>query len=166
MNRFFLAIPVTIYNYEELQNDFNDLIKGRWVPSQNLHLTLQFFGDRFTKDLLIQKLSRLDLQIKPSEIRGLELFFHKKILYAKTDNPSLKTLHEKIQETFLISSQEEFIPHITLIRIKNIQDQVLLEQKLKMYHKNTIGILHPNIQLIQSHLGSGAAKYECIIELA
>jgi len=165
MNRFFLALPVTLYDYEELQNDFNELMTGRWVPSQNLHLTLQFFGDRFKKDFLIQELSRLHLQTKSSEIRGLELFHHKKILYAKTDNPSLKTLYQTLQESFPTPVQEEFIPHITLMRIKKIQDQALLEQKIKMYDEKTVGILHPKIQLIQSYLGSGAAKYECIQEL-
>lgn len=165
MNRFFLALPVTLCDYEELKNDFKYLIKGRWVPSQNLHLTLQFFGDRFKKDFLMQKLSRLHLQTKPSEIRGLELFHHKKILYAKTDNSSLKTLNEILQEAFSTSPQEEFIPHITLMRIKKIQNEALLEQKIKMYDKKTVGMLHPKIQLIQSHLGSGPAKYECIQEL-
>jgi len=75
-------------------------------------------------------------------------------------------LNETIQETFSISSEEEFIAHITLMRIKKIQDQELLEQKVKMYDEKTIGMLHPKIQLIQSYLGSGPAKYECIQELA
>ncbi len=164
MNRLFLALPVTLFDYTNLQNDFEGIIQGRWVPQQNLHLTLKFFGNSFEEEFLIEKLSALDLQAETSELKGLELLNNNKILYAKTQNPSLQRLYAEIQESFALPSQQEFTPHITLMRIKKIQDKPLLERRLQEYQEKSLGRLYPNIQLIQSRLSDKAAKYECVKE--
>lgn len=164
MNRLFLAQPVKIFDYEAIKNDFKDVVTGRWVPMQNLHLTLHFFADKFEKEFLIERLSGLDLKADSSEIKGLEVFGeNKKILFAKTHNAQLQTLHRQIQESLELAV-EEFIPHITLLRIKKVNHEELLEKRRRLYDDKIIGIVEPTIQLIQSHLTPQGAQYTLLKE--
>ncbi len=164
MNRLFLAQPVTLFDYEALQHDFENIIIGRWVPLQNLHLTLQFFADKYEQEELIATLSGLELKAEASEIKGLDCFEHNQILYAKTDNSLVKTLHEQIIKLFDLPQKQEFIPHITLMRIKRVPHKELLEKRLRLYDDKPIGILQPSIQLIHSELTPKGAKYTVIKE--
>jgi RNA 2',3'-cyclic 3'-phosphodiesterase len=164
MNRLFLALPVTIFDYQSLQDDFEGLIKGKWTIPQNLHLTLSFFGNIFEKEFLIKTLSTRKLQIEPSALEGLSLLMHNKILYAPTQNDSLLTLHTQIREALMLPSEQEFIPHVTLMRIKKINHPTRFEQKLKTYDKKIIGTLQPRIQLIQSQITATGAQYTLLKE--
>ena len=163
MNRFFLAQPVTLLDYKGIQNDFDHIIQGRWVPTQNLHLTLQFFGPTFEKEFLIDRLSKLHLRAEISEIKGLECFKDNQILYAKTLNPSLNILHAQVEEALDLPHQE-FIPHISLMRIKKIHHEDLLHKRIHLYDQKVIGTLHPTIQLIESKLTPEGAIYTLIKE--
>ena len=109
-------------------------------------------------------LSDLNLQADPSELIGLELFKHNTILYAKTKNPSVQVLHTQIQEAFSIQDEQEFIPHVTLMRIKKTPHPALLEKRVELYDERVIGTLQAKIQLIQSHLTPEGSKYTLIKE--
>lgn len=164
MNRLFLAQPVTLFDYEAIKDDFKDVVTGRWVPVENLHLTLYFFADRFDKEFLIEKLSALRLQSESFEIKGLEFFGeNKEILSAQIQSSTLQALHTQIQEALQLPV-EEFIPHITLMRIKKVPHKDLLETRVHLYDDNTIGILQSNLQLIQSHLTPQGARYTLLKE--
>ncbi len=164
MSRLFLSLPATLFDYEELQDEFNDLILGKWIPPQNLHLTLNFLGTAFERESVIQALSGLTLKAEPSDLKGLSLLSHNQILYARTANPSLMTLHEQIQEALGLPYEQEFIPHVTLMRIKKISDQTLFEERLRRYDRMLIGVLHPKVQLIQSHITPTGAHYSLLEE--
>ena len=53
-NRLFLALPAILDDYEAIQSDFAEVLKGRWVPPENLHLTL-FIVKMFTR-VRVQKI--------------------------------------------------------------------------------------------------------------
>ncbi len=165
MNRLFLAIPVTMFDYASLQDDFEGLIQGKWITPKNLHLTLNFFGDRFEEDLLTQILSILELKIEPSALDGLGLMEHNNILYARTQNDSLSSLHDQIREALMLPAEQEFIPHVTLMRMKKINHPTLFKQKISSYEGKAIGMLHPRIQLIQSRITSTGAHYTLLKEI-
>ena len=152
-------MPVTLFDYKTIQEDFKEILHGRWVRSQNLHLTLKFFGDTYDKEFLIQRLSSLNLQAEASELKSLALLNENKILYAQTQNPSLQRIHAQIQKAFILPDEQAFIPHITLMRIKKIPDKIVLDEKIKKYEDKPIGKLHPKIELIQSVLTPQGAKY-------
>jgi 2'-5' RNA ligase len=164
MNRLFLAQPVTLFDYQSIQNDFKDVVTGRWVPMQNLHLTLQFFGDKFEKQFILDKLYTLQIKTISSDLIGLSLLNDNTILYAKTQDSSIQKLHKELEKTFDLSCTQEFIPHITLMRIKKINHLELLEKRLRLYDDKVIGILQSKIQLIQSHLTPQGAKYTLLEE--
>lgn len=162
MNRLFLAVPAILFDYEKIKRDFSDLISGRWTPRDNLHVTLYHFGNRFESATLVEKLMPLVSQVDSSEITGLEFFARNNILYAKSDNASLETLYTRITKEFALSTKNAFIPHVTLMRIKEIGSRKLFEQKLRLYDKHVIGSLAPEVQLMQSRLYRDGARYELI----
>ncbi len=162
MDRFFLAMPVTLFDYESLRTDFEHIVHGRWVAQPNLHLTLQFFAQSYEKEFLLKTLDTLHLQAKSSELKGLALLNHSRILYAKTQNSSLFCLHEKIQDAFGLCDTQEFTPHVTLMRIKNVPHDELLQKRLLQYEKNVVGKVHGEIFLMQSHLNPEGARYSVI----
>jgi len=164
MNRLFLAMPVTLFDYENLQYDFEGIIKGKWVIPQNLHLTLNFFGNAFEEAFLKQVLSTLELKADSCVLKGLGVLQHNQILYAQTYNDALLALHTQIREALTLPSEQEFIPHITLMRIKKINHPTLLKQKMRTYDDKIIGTVHPKIQLIQSHITSKGAQYTVLKE--
>ena len=164
MNRLFLAMPVTLFDYPSLQNDFSEVIRGRWVIPQNLHLTLNFFGNTLEKEFLAKTLGTLELNAEASDLKGLSVLEHNKILYARTDNDSLFQLHTQVQEALMLPSEQEFIPHVTLMRIKKIHQNTLFEEKITAYNDKIIGTLHPRIQLIQSRITPTGAQYTVLHE--
>ena len=164
MNRLFLAIPVTMFDYTSLQNDFEGLIQGKWIIPENLHLTLNFFGDRFEEEFLTELLSTLELKIEPSTLEGLGLLEHNNILYAQTPNDSLSSLHDYIREALMLPLEQEFIPHVTLMRMKKVKHPTLFKQTLSSYEGKAIGVLHPKIQLIKSRITTTGAQYTLVKE--
>jgi len=162
MNRLFLALSVTLFDYQNLQDDFEHIIQGKWIPVQNLHLTLKFFAGQFEKEFLIERLSELNLQVEPSCLKGLELFEDGLVLYAKTQNPSILALHREVEKALMLSSAQEFTPHVTLMRIKKIHHRTLFEKRLRLYNEKLLGKVEPKIELIQSTLTPEGAKYTSI----
>lgn len=164
MNRLFLAMPVTLFDYASLQNDFEGLIQGKWIIPENLHLTLNFFGDRFEEELLTEVISKLKLHIESSALEGLGLLEHNNILYVRTENDALFSLHNQIREALMLPSEQEFIPHVTLMRIKKINHPTLFKEKMSSYEEKVIGTLQPKIQLIQSRITPTGAQYTLLKE--
>ena len=159
-------MPVTLFDYPRLQDDFSEIIRGRWVTPQNLHLTLNFFGNTFEKEFLAKTLGALKFKAEASDLKGLSVLEHNKILYARTDNHSIFQLHAQIQDALMLPSEQEFIPHVTLMRIKKIYQNALFEKKVTAYDDKIIGTLHPKIQLIQSRITPTGAQYTVLNEFS
>jgi 2'-5' RNA ligase len=162
MGNYFLAMPVTLYDYAGLRSNFEHLLEGRWMPEQNLHLTLQFFGRAYEKEFLLSVLSQLQLQAEGSHLKGLDLLKNRTILYAKTLNPSLAHVSKILQNAFGLYDAREFTPHVTLLRIKKVCDHELLNKKLIAYEEKSIGKLHGEIALMHSRTGPEGTCYSLI----
>ena len=122
-NRLFLALPAILDDYDAIQNDFAEALEGRWVPPENLHLTLSFFGSVDDPEALAEKLSSLNMQLPPSVIGGAGCFVRKKILFATVENPSLEVLYEEVNTFFELPVRRPFVGHVTLMRFKRIVDE-------------------------------------------
>ena len=162
MNRLFLAFKAQLYEYDGLQSDFQGSIKGRWIADENLHLTVCYFGDRYSIDELLEKLSSHVEEIEALSISSLGYFKDKSILYAKVNNKALEALQSSICNSFSLPAAKLFIPHITLIRVKEIQNKKAFKEKIKDYKNRRVGILDTRLELINSHLGQNGARYETI----
>lgn len=160
--RLFLSLPAVIDEYQALQKAFGGVVSGRWTPAENLHLTLGFFGDQFEQDMLIEKLGALDLAVTPSVISGLGFFKRKKILYANVENSSLAAVYEKLNTAFELPVTKVFIPHMTLMRIKEIVDEERFDALIDHYSGQEIGSLGGMLELMQSELHRDGAKYTLV----
>ena len=142
--RLFIAVDLSISVVErlilfqdELQNKlrgaFGDDLSVRWTDAENIHLTLKFLGD--TSDALVSMLessiASLAEPLFPFEVecRGFGAFpspDRPRILWAGLDAKSAEVLgllqqalERDLQEIGIAADEREFLPHITLGRLKS-----------------------------------------------
>lgn len=156
--RLFIASPVTLDNYQSIQEDFAGIIEGKWVEEENLHLTWVFLGETKNEQHVIEKLSLLS--VLPQEVTVSELgYFGRppKVFFAKAEE---RTLFDKAKE-FREAGFDlyRFKPHITLCRMKHIHNYKAYKEKLKEYREKKLGIILSEISLYQSTLSSDGPQY-------
>jgi len=138
MKRLFIAIPLNLNNLAkqsilEIQTQLSQN-SIKWVSFDNLHLTLQFLGDTNEDDIatIMNILDNLQAYFTKFEVKLSGLY-----TFGSRDNPNVlwtnwidnnqtknlaKLLNEPISLINNIKSDEKFIPHLTLGRIKKISD--------------------------------------------
>ncbi len=177
-----LFIAIKIISSEELKNCFNSLkfqLKHENVVFSDinqLHLTLLFFGK--TDEIQIPEINKVLNCIASNslpfnlEINHIGTFGKKK--YPKTlwigvnKNPLLLELKTKINNEFLkekkvITESPDFIPHITLARIKhinNVQDFYSTVEKYKDFFKYKLYV--DKFHLFESTLTPQGAIYNIL----
>jgi 2'-5' RNA ligase len=179
--RVFIAIELPAHVCDAIQKQIvrlrqtlgNDLI--RWVPTQNMHLTLKFLGDTTTAylDFLKQMLSR-EAESHPQfnlQLGGLGAFPNSRrprLLWIGIHAPAdLVSLQRSIEEgtTRLGYEQEEraFSPHLTIGRVRqNIGPPELqkIRTALDTIQLGNIGIARvDSIHLLKSDLQPSGSIY-------
>jgi 2'-5' RNA ligase len=163
MGALFLALKVQLNDYEKLQSDFVGLIAGRWIASQNLHITVSYFGEKYSVSELLEKLPSLIVPIKALKLSALGYFESNKILYAKSESHELALLNALVGEAFSLGQTKPFLPHATLMRVKTVEDETAFREKLKYYENKEIGTVDTSFVLMRSHIKyPGGANYECL----
>ncbi|HMB25299.1 MAG: RNA 2',3'-cyclic phosphodiesterase [Chloroflexota bacterium] len=133
--RAFIAIEIplpirqAVYNAtSDLQGELNSLV--RWVPLENMHLTLKFLGDvsPTNLDMLTQMISaEADLfECFEIQLDGLDSFPNLKrarVLFIGIQAPAvLSALHRGIESAAkrlgYESEERDFSPHLTIGRVK------------------------------------------------
>jgi len=158
--RLFIASPVKVNDYASIQEDFKDIIEGKWVKEENLHLTWVFLGDLKNENPIIDKLKKISPLESEVGIEEMGYFGRPpRVLFAKTEE---KVLYNKARE-FKEAEFDlyRFKPHITLCRIKAIHDYKAYKEKLKEYREKALGLILPEINLYESTLTSEGAEYAC-----
>jgi len=142
MIRSFIAIKVS--PDEEFKRAFQMLKsqlvseKINWVDIENLHLTLKFLGNVTDESILIVKNELDKIRSVPNftiKIEGIHLFkdIHTpRIIYSKIEaGHELLDLANKVDNCLskldLFQSEKQFLPHLTLGRIKFIKGKENLE---------------------------------------
>lgn len=127
------SIKEEIYNkLRELQKKYTDF---KWVPRENLHITLKFLGE--IEEKLGAEL-RKNLQLISKEIKPFKLKIHgfggfpslrsPRVLWIGVEDKEdqLKKIHLRIEEIsrkFGIKGENrDFSPHLTVARIKTFID--------------------------------------------
>ena len=163
--RLFIASPVILDDYASIQEDFNNIIEGKWVEEQNLHLTWVFLGDVEDEKPIIEKLKDISPLERNISIKELGYFGRPpRVFFAKSEE---KELYDKARE-FKNTGFDlyRFKPHITLCRIKAIHDYKAYKEKLKIYREKTLGIVLPEISLYESTFTSTGVNYQCTWKIA
>lgn len=158
--RLFIASPIILDDYASIKEDFKDIIVGKWVEEENLHLTWVFLGDVEDENPIIDKLKEISPLESKVSIKELGYFGRPpRVFFAKAEE---KDLYAKARE-FKDADFDlyRFKPHITLCRIKTIHDYKAYKEKLKTYREKELGLILPKIQLYESRLSSKGAEYTC-----
>ena len=126
--RLFIAIELPEEAKKELARLRMDIPGARWVPSDQIHLTLSFLGevDEAALERLTVQLARIHMTEFRIRFGGTGCFPDRRrprVLWAGLEpEPSLIALAARVREALLTCGipQEErpFSPHITLGRIK------------------------------------------------
>lgn len=156
--RLFIASPVILDNYASIKEDFKDIIEGKWVEEENLHLTWVFLGDLKNEKPIINKLKNISPLKSDVGIEEMGYFGRPpRVFFAKADT---KLLYKKARE-FKEADFDlyRFKPHITLCRIKTIHDYKAYKEKLKSYRKKYLGLILPEINLYKSVLTDKGALH-------
>ena len=157
--RLFIASPIILDDYTSIKEDFKDIIDGKWVEEQNLHLTWVFLGDVKEEKPIIDKLKEIFPLEHQTSIKELGYFGRPpKIFFARSEE---KALYDKAKD-FRDAGFDlyRFKPHITLCRIKTIHDYKAYKEKLKTYREKTLGIILPEISLYESKYTPKGVNYQ------
>lgn len=177
--RCFIAIEMP----NEIRGSLGSLIlkigpksKGvRWVPVENIHITLKFFGE--VKDELIpdieKGISAVCMNYEPFNInvRGAGVFPNPKypnVLWVGVDDSSeLARLNTDIEEAmYELGFEKEdrnFSPHLTIGRVKDKKAAETAVKELYTFKDNVFGSIHVSeVLLMKSVLKPAGAEYSRI----
>ena len=156
--RLFIASPVVLEGYEAIREDFAGLVEGRWVKASQLHLTWLFLGEQEDFRPFAELTERIGGLSGAVPLRGLGTFGRPpKILYASARAEVL--YHKAKAFADAGCDMSRFRPHVTLCRIKHIDDTKRFWQTKKRYRKQEIGTILPEIILFESILTPEGPKY-------
>ncbi len=179
MKRLFCAVKITpTYNIENALHALQEaLSKERinWVDPANLHITLKFFGDTSSdqENKIITKLKKTGEESGPFlfDVQGCGSFGPPKsprvIWLGINRSEGFKELNSMVNKNMQILGYEqdkkEFVPHLTLGRIKNISQHDLLKQMLKSYKDTYFGQFRAGaVYLFQSILRPEGPEYNVV----
>ena len=168
--RLFLALPLddkSRKTFLQLQNRIK--AEGiRWVPEQNLHITVLFLGEQSEELLpvIIAELDKLSM-----ESTAFDLEFDRYEIRCKRSQPAMIWARYREQQAFsnlvkrahdllsrwipIAGSRPRQIPHITLARIKNREKKLTLPSDVS--HPKILAV--SEIILFESVLGGKDPVY-------
>jgi 2'-5' RNA ligase len=179
--RCFVAINIEDSVRREIAAAVGSLSSGKWdvkwVPEENLHITLKFLGDAADESLQKVKevLDRTSKHHGPFEVKplGVGVFPDRRrprvvwidLLHAD----ALKTLQEEV-EISLISvgfkrEDRRFSPHLTIGRIRTLGDRDAFIGAIETLREKDFGNIRVNkISLMKSELKTSGAQYSIVTE--
>ena len=180
--RTFLAIEIEPYiknRIEESQEIISDSESSniKFVEVENIHLTLKFFGE-IDEDKLEQIIDIINQSIKNKEAYTLKVvnigafpnIYNPRVIWTgiKDKNNTTVKLIEELDKKFNkigFKKEKNYVPHITIGRVKNISDKEKLSQTLKDLNKKYHGKMEvKKICLKSSTLTPSGPIYENIKE--
>ena len=177
--RLFVALKIEPNNtFITLYNNLKDLWQEhtiKWVPLNNIHLTLHFFGetDESLIPLISEQLKEAVHNISTFEINisNFGIFgssYKPRVIWMNINpNENIKVLSQNISNNLskigYTADRQNFVPHLTIGRIKSIKDKQLFQKQLDEVKCKFIQqtSLH-KMYLFESILGSKGASYHII----
>lgn len=178
--RAFLAIKIP-QELSKLISELQSFLKksgadANWVPEENFHYNLKFFGDLTESELKkvissTQKVvsSAKSFEIEIENICAFPTPASPRVLWIgmKKGASEIKSLAESLEKAYssigIPSEEREFQPHLTLCRLKSIAHKDALLEKVKQEQHINIGRFKvTEIVLFKSTLKSTGPVYEPI----
>lgn len=162
MKRLFAAIKIhPSVNYNSLFNEISSQLSHeriKWVEPENMHLTLKFFSKTDEKQIpnIQQVLANAAADAKPFTLKisntGIfgSRYDPKVIWFGIEKNPELESLVQNIfaglEKQGWKSDRQNFVPHLTIGRIKELKDKPLFQNIIRKY--NVVEIQEENVSEI------------------
>lgn len=179
--RSFISINLNDALKKEINNLLMDFKKHnfdvKWVPVENLHVTLKFLGHITdeTVEKVKERLYNIASSFKPFRLsfKGIGFFPDRKrprvIWIDISDSEVLKSLQETIDERLteigFEREERDFSPHLTIGRIRSLKDReklIGLIDTIKDWKFGSIDV--DRVYLMKSDLRPGGAQYSVIAE--
>jgi len=174
--RLFVGTMVQIPNLHLVKEEMDKLnITGKWVERENLHFTYRFLGE-----IEEEKIPQIGLAlkgrlkgIKPPKVkyRGLGVFRNRgipKVLWIGIESDELNEVKRRIDQSLMVfgfSPEENFTPHVTLLRIKHFRHREKFNSYLfKMKDFLFAERLENKVSLVESKLTPSGPKYTILEE--
>jgi len=169
MKRCFIAIDLDDENKDriiEIQKQLPEFY-GKLIEKENLHLTLKFLGEIDDDKIEVVKKVLKTINLKKFEIwfDKLGIFSEKipRIIWIGVDenHKILFDLQKTIDDNLAILFEREkrFMAHLTLARIKKVEDREIFFEKLKKIKLPEIKISVNEFFLVESKLKKTGPEY-------
>ncbi len=179
--RCFIAINLDDSLRKEIDKYIGELKAGnrdvRWVPPENLHITLKFLGETPEDSVkeISEKLSSVAAHHKPLRIKlhGVGVFPDRKrprvIWIDLLDAEGLLKIKEQVEKVIItLGFNEEnrsFSPHLTIGRIRELKDRGRLLKDVETLKDKDFGNIDvKKISLMRSDLKPTGAQYTALAE--
>ncbi|MBS3094046.1 RNA 2',3'-cyclic phosphodiesterase [Candidatus Pacearchaeota archaeon] len=168
--RTFISIPIPENIKEEIlkiQKQFPEF-EGKITEFDNLHLTLKFLGeiDDEKLDEVKKRLSKIKMRRFFAEVINLGVFDERQVkiiwLYLKNCNDLQKEIDFVLKGIF--PAEKNFMPHLTIARVKNVRNQSAFLEKLKQVGVSKLKFGVDKFYLMSSELNDKGPEYEIIGE--
>ncbi|MBK8907874.1 MAG: RNA 2',3'-cyclic phosphodiesterase [Rhodospirillales bacterium] len=175
MFRLFVALPLPREVREHLAGLCSGIPGARWVPPENMHVTLRFIGEVGGADAedIHEALDGVRMPAFGLSIAGLGCFEsgHKvRSLWAAVKRDELlMRLQDKVEMAVTRSGQtperRKFKPHVTLARFRSGASVARIGSFMERNNAIALGPFQiPSFALFRSHLGGEGAHYEVLAE--
>jgi len=168
--RVFISIDIPKNVKEEILKIQNKLPEfyGKKTEPENLHLTLKFLGeiDKEKVEDVRRKLRDVKYNSFEAEIDSIGVFSPKFIkiiwLHMKNCEGLQKIVDENL--SYLFSREKRFMSHLTIARVKKIDNKELFLEKLKQIKIPDLKFKVDAFYLMESKLSEKGPKYSVIEE--
>jgi len=177
MKRIFAAVKIN--PQPELLDFFSGLRQQlansaiKWVEEENLHLTLKFFGETPEEKIpaIEEALSTIHVPPFDFELGNLKIFgsrYNPRVLFLEALNAeSFRALTTLVNEQILPlgyeTDRQNFVPHLTLGRIKKVSDKKYFQQVIGDFSGRAIQTQHVSeFYLLESILHNTGPEYKTL----
>lgn len=180
-HRIFIAINLpekTKEKLESFQNKFSKL-PARWTKRENLHITLAFLGYlkeetlpkiiEITKEVA-KKHKRFSINLKKICFGPPKIFPPRMVWVIGEKSVELENLQKDLKNSLLAISipklkeeEKEFVPHITLARIKKWEfERMESEERPEIDEDIELAFEVNSIEVMESYLKRGGPEYKIL----
>jgi RNA 2',3'-cyclic 3'-phosphodiesterase len=180
MLRAFIAVEIPTEIQQKIHRETANLRKGidsliRWVPSQNMHLTLKFLGDVSPNSLeFIKQMLRMEAENVPCfdiHLAGLGAFPNLKrprVLYVRIQAPAVldalaRGIESASRRLGYEPEERPFSAHLTLGRVRqnvNATEQQQIRRAIENTQVDLLGTARvDSVHLYKSDLNPGGSVY-------
>lgn len=171
-NRCFIALDLPneiISELKKIQKDLEkqNLFTGKLTEEENLHLTLKFLGS-ISDDKMEQvrrSLKKIKFNHFTSEINEAGVFSEEfvRIIWVTLGGREILELQNLVDDNIenIFPREERFMSHITIARVKSLEDKQKLIDYVKKIKIDIKGKL-TSFSLIKSTLKPSGAEYDVI----